>query len=600
MPRDATAENLGRSTVRDLLASRELREPFVTAYRTEPAGVEARLMDMRSAGAAAGDVAKLRKAIQAEAKPKRASQLCVVDDLDPLQLHDVGNGKRLVRHHGQDLRFVAKWRRWICWDGRLWSLDETGEVERRAKAMAAAIYDEAATLAREGKTEAAESVAGHAKRSHSSRSILAAIACAASEPGITIRHDGLDANPWLLTVLNGTLDLKTGTLGPHRREDFNTKLAPVDFDPDATCPAFDKFLDELMLGRQGLVAFLRRYFGYCLTADVSEQVLVVLHGGGSNGKSTLLDILRAVFGDYGMQASTDLLMAPSAGVERHSTELTDLFGMRLCVAIENEEGRQFAEARVKQLTGGDRVRARRMREDHWEFPPTWKLALATNHKPSIRGTDDAIWRRIRLVPFDVRAVDPTEETPQPPFTIARDAGLLDRLRQEKAGILAWLVRGCLEWQRNGLGTPEEVRAATRGYRDSEDVLHAFLEERCIVGKQYSVAASAVFDEYQSWAKASGEGSLTKRTLGVRLAEKGFTQTKTGRNSVRTWTGLGLLTADATDATDPISHMNAKSTSHEALIRETRSVASVTSATLSVSCIVCGALGCDVHDQSLSF
>jgi putative DNA primase/helicase len=263
-------------------------------------------------------------------------------------------------------------------------------------------------------------------KSESAARINAMIDLARSEPGIPILPDQLDREPWLLNVQNGSIELRTGKLREHRRDDYITKLAPVEYDEAATCPTWDGFLDRIMDHNRDVMGYLQRAVGYSLTGDVSEQVIWFLYGCGANGKSTFLGAILALLGDYAMQAVSDLLMAKNH--EAHPTERADLFGKRFVCTIETEEGKRLAEALMKQMTGGDRMRARRMREDFWEFPPTHKIFLAANHKPTVRGTDHAVWRRIKLVPFTVRITD-----------AEKDRQLPEKLKKEVLPGLQWVV-----------------------------------------------------------------------------------------------------------------------------------------------------------------
>jgi putative DNA primase/helicase len=268
--------------------------------------------------------------------------------------------------------------------------------------------------------------------------------------------------------------------------------------------------------------------GYALTGSVSEQVLPVLYGTGANGKSTVLNALLTALGDYGMQAAPDLLVAKRGS---HPTELADLFGMRFVASIEVEDGSRLAESLVKQLTGGDRIKARRMRQDFWEFEPTHKVLMACNHKPQVRGTDNAIWRRLRLLPF-TETIPPAEQ----------DRDLPEKLRFELPGILAWAVEGCLEWRREGLQAPEEVRQATGAYRAEMDVLGAFLRECCELGAEHNEAAKDLYAAYIRWCDDGGERPETKRKFGSRLTERGsFERYRGGSDGGHRWRGVRLLT-----------------------------------------------------------
>jgi putative DNA primase/helicase len=434
---------------------------------------------------------------------------------------DVGNSQRLIAHHGQDLRYCYPWGSWLIWDGRRWGMDESGEIHRRAKQTVKEIYREAANAPDD---EARKILAKHAVRSESENRIQAMISLAKSEA--PVMPADLDASPWVLNVLNGTVDLQTGALLEHRREDLLTKIAPVEYDPEASAPVWRSTL-ERVLPSDEVRAFFKRLCGYAISGDVSEHVLPVLYGTGANGKSTILNALLEAAGEYGMQAAPDLLIAKRNG---HPTEVADLFGMRLVASIEVEDGRKLAEALVKSLTGGDKVRARRMRQDFWQFDPTHTAFLCTNHKPEIRGTDNAIWRRIRLIPF-TETIPPTEQ----------DKKLPEKLRSELSGILAWAVEGCLEWRREGLQAPAEVRKATAGYRSEMDVIGAFLRDECETGPDFKESFKVVYGRYEEWCVEGGEKAETRRKFNARLKERGaFTDRRSGPGGSYEWHGLRLL------------------------------------------------------------
>jgi putative DNA primase/helicase len=331
----------------------------------------------------------------------------------------------------------------------------------------------------------------------------------------------------LLNVLNGTVDLRTGELREHRREDYLTKIASVEYDLNAACPVWDKCLSRWMDGNADLIGYLQRVFGYALTGNVSEHALWFLYGSGANGKSTLLMTLLAMMEDYGCQAISELLMQRAN--EQHPTERADLFGRRFVATIETDEGKRLAESLMKQMTGGDRIRARRMREDFWEFAPTHKIFLAANHKPAIRGTDYAVWRRIKLIPFTVTI--PDEE---------KDAHLPDKLKAELPGILAWCLRGCLEWQRSGLGEPDEVRQATASYQAEQDTLAEFFAECCFVHPEAKCRASDLLDAYQRF---SGDKIMTANAFGKRLKERGY-ENRPGTGGYTFWHRIGLRNVDS--------------------------------------------------------
>lgn len=418
-------------------------------------------------------------------------------------LTDVGNGQRLAARHGRNLRYDHTAGRWYAWDGKRWSPDARGQVETWAKDTARSIYEEAA---QEPDPDRRALLAKHAARTEARRSIEAMIAMCASESGIPILAEDLDADPWLFNVQDGTIDLRTGELRPHRREDLISKIAPVNYDPAATCSRWEQFTSEVFSGRENLITFVRRGVGASLAGAQRDHVLLLLYGKGANGKSTFIETLLAFFGDYGHRASTSTFLEQrNEGIR---TDIADLRGARFVSAVETKQGRRLDEALVKMLTGGDTVRARHLYQEAFSFKPQFTCWLATNHKPEIREQTLAIWRRIRLVPFDLSI--PSEQ---------QDPELATKLREELPGILAWAVRGCLEWQRVGLGEPEEVEQATREYREEQDVLADFLGACCARGPQ--VGAGDLYARYREWCIEQGDQPFPQRSLGRMLGERGF-------------------------------------------------------------------------------
>ncbi len=464
---------------------------------------------------------------------------------------DLRNAERFVELHGHDVRYVPKWAKWLEYDGRRWALDETGASLRLAA-------DTARVMAGEARGALAASMADleglpadgdpRAKRRGEQRKRLndrawawalksqaaarlhAIVDLAKADASIAVTHDRLDADPWAFNVANGTLDLRTGKLRPHRREDLVTKVSPVPFDARAACPTWDAFLSRAMGGNTEMVAFLRRMAGYALTGVIREHVLGFMFGGGANGKSTYIATTRAMMGDYAVTAPRGLLFR-SRG-ERHPTELTVLFGARFVACAEIEEGRAFDEGLVKDLTGGDEISARRMAEDFWSFAPTHKLFIAGNHRPSVRGDDEGIWRRIRLIPWTVTI--PPEE---------RDPLLVDKLRDELPGILAWAVRGCLEWQASGLGEPVEVTKATADYRDESDLVGEFFRLRCVFGGKGDVETRKLLRAvYTEWCEENGFRPVDAKTFARKLRDRGVADAtkRDGLKFLDAWRGVRLL------------------------------------------------------------
>ena len=390
---------------------------------------------------------------------------------------DLGNGERFAARFGADARFCVPWKKWLHYDGKRWKGDDTAAVRQMAKHAVRGIWMEASTLEDTDKRKL------HSKwwfDSEGQARVEAMLSRASSEPGIPVLPDQMDCDQFLLNVQNGTIDLKTGKLREHRRGDLITRLAPVDYAKGAKCPTWLKVLETIFAGDNELIQFWQRVCGICLTGDVSTQMLPVLYGAGANGKSTILGVLLEILGpDYAIAAPPGLLTVKKG--ERHPTELAALFGKRLVVDSETAEGARFNETLVKQLTGGDKISARRMKEDFWTFNPTHKLLLCTNHKPTIGETKNAIWRRVKLIPFNVAIPEAEQDSKMP-----------ERLRLEYPGILAWCVEGCLDWLELGLDIPSSVADATRQYRDEQDVLAEFLASECTVMQGVYVRASALY------------------------------------------------------------------------------------------------------------
>jgi len=434
---------------------------------------------------------------------------------------DLGNAQRLAHRHGDALRHVPGIS-WLAWDGRRWVKDTTGGVERKAKETVLAMYNEVAGIE---DVEVRRAFIAHVRKSESERGIRAMVSLARSEQQLVARVEDLDNDPYLFNVENGTLDLRTGDLRPHAPEDQITKLAPVAYDPNARCEEFLTFLEDIFDGNQALIEFMQRAIGYALTGLVVEQCFFFLHGTGANGKSTLLLLLQHIMGDYAKQAAPSLLLAKRW--EDHPTGVADLMGARLVVTTEIDQGKALAEGLVKQLTGGDRIKARFMRKDFFEFDPTHKIFLAANHKPNVKGGDHAIWRRIKLIPFTITI--PEE---------FRDPLLLTKLKEEAPGVLAWAMRGCLKWQKEGLGAPDEVVQATDGYRQEMDITGRFVEETCEVGPNFKAPIADLYDAYERWCNRSGEFVVSKRIFGERLSERGY-QPKRGTGGTAIRLGLRL-------------------------------------------------------------
>jgi putative DNA primase/helicase len=387
------------------------------------------------------------------------------------------------------------------------------------------IYEETKFVEDDTKRQA---TARHALSSESNGRIKAMVSLAKSE--LPIKPEVFDKNKYLLNVKNGTIDLKTGILHPHKRENYITKVAPVVYDENAECPEWDRFLDRIMDGNENLISFLQRAVGYSLSGDVSEQCLFIFWGAGANGKSTFLRTIGTLLGDYSQHAATEtILLKKGGGIPN---DLARMKGARFVTCSEAEAEHKLAENLIKQMTGDDLISARFLHQEWFEFEPEYKLFLGTNNRPIIKGDEHAIWRRIRLVPFNV--IIPEAE---------KDIHLFEKLKNELSGILNWALKGALDWQKNRLGTPPEVIEATNEYRSDMDLIGGFIDECCVQESNVQVSSKNLYQAYSNWCENSGEVHLKKNWFGRKLREKGFESKVLGSERARYWLGLDLMDKD---------------------------------------------------------
>jgi len=446
---------------------------------------------------------------------------------------DLGNAERFVDACRDRVRWCPARKSWLIYDGQRYAWDERGESVKLAHHTARAIFHEAAHAKDEDEQKAIAKWAVTSQGESRTNAMLSQ-----AKPYLAVGMDELDRDPWLINCQNGTLDLRTGRLRDHDPEDLITRLAPVGYDPEAACPRFGRFLNETLVDAE-VVRFVKRYAGYTLTGITRERIMAILYGSGKNGKTTLVELLHEALGDYARNTDVEtLLVKKYQGV---GNDVAALKGARFVSAAEVEKGRRLAESKVKQLTGRDTVTARFLFGENFDFKPEFKLWLSTNNKPVIQGTDDAIWDRLRLIPFTQR------------FDGAKaDPLLSDKLRDELAGVFAWMVGGCLEWQEHGLGEPESVTEATKQYREDMDTLAAFFEDRCVIGERLMSPASRLYKTYQLWCDEAGEHAETQKMFGMRLTERGFVSEKITRGPHKRrkgWLGIGLR-ADDPEPEDP--------------------------------------------------
>jgi putative DNA primase/helicase len=416
------------------------------------------------------------------------------DDAGIPEYSDEALALAFARQHEKTLRYVAMWKRWMTWTGQYWRHDGT--------LMA---FDLARVLCREASGECGDD---KLKDGIASASTVAAIErLAKADRRIAATVDQWDADPWLLNTPGGVVDLRVGKCRPHVPGDYMTKITAVAPNARPT-PTWLAFLERATGGDAELIAFLQRVAGYALTGETIEHAMFFLFGVGANGKSTFINAITDVFGDYYRTAPMETFTASKS--ERHPTDMAGLLGARLVTSIETEEGRHWAEAKIKAMTGGDTISARFMRQDFFEYKPQFKLLIAGNHKPGLRSVDEAIRRRLHLIPFTV-TIPPAE----------RDTELGAKLKAESAGILAWMIQGCLEWQRVGLAPPPAVTSATDAYLEAEDKISAWITDCCARDNRAFETSARLFASWKAWTERTGEFTGTQRRFSDNLVNRGI-------------------------------------------------------------------------------
>jgi len=458
----------------------------------------------------------------------RLSEIASGSDALPPRFSEESLALRFSRLHADSLRFVNEWGCWMSWDGRRWREDRTLAVFDRVRASCREASAKCGNDERTGVRLASKLTVAAVERLIQSDRRHAAIA------------EQWDADPWLLNTPMGTVDLRAGEMREHKREHYITMLTAAG--PGGDCPLWLRFLERITDGDTELQSFLQRVIGYCLTGSTREHALFFMFGTGANGKSVFLSTIAAVLSDYAKTAPVSIFTA--SNTEHHPTDLAGLRGARFVTAIETEDGRWWAEARLKSLSGGDRIAVRFMRQDFFEYVPQFKLIVAGNHKPGLRNVDEAMRRRLHLIPFTVTIGEQE-----------RDPDLAAKLKAEYSGILRWAIAGCLAWQREGLNPPPSVCAATQGYLAAEDVLGRWLEERCVSRREVWTPGAVLFADFQQWCDRVGERAGTQKRFSQALEGRGFVQERTRK--ARGFAGIGLLT-DVTGVTGfPVMTVHAR-------------------------------------------
>jgi putative DNA primase/helicase len=434
----------------------------------------------------------------------------------PPHFTDEALALRFAHRHADELRYVAGQSRWFVYSGQQWKADDTLHA-----------FDKARRLCREASVECNKAKVQNILAS--AKTVANIERLAKSDRRLAATMDQWDVDPMILNTPAGVVDLTTGQIREHRAEDYATRITSVG--PGKLCPTWRAFLKRVTADDEDLQHFLQREAGYALTGSTREHALFFHYGLGANGKSVYLNTVAGIMGEYHRTAAIETFTAST--VDRHPTDLAGLRGARLVTAIETEEGRRWAESRIKSLTGGDRIAARFMRQDYFEFTPQFKLVIAGNHKPGLRSVDEAIRRRFNLIPFTV-AIPPAE----------RDETLTEKLKAEWPGILTWMIEGCLSWQRDGLAPPEVVKAATAEYLEAEDALSSWMDDKCDRDPHGRETSTDLFLSWKNWADAAGEPSGTQRRFSQKLEDRGFQKIKDRYG--RSFLGLRLRTTGCYD------------------------------------------------------
>lgn len=457
-------------------------------------------------------------------------------EVTDFSLTDAGNAELLIHLHGHELRYDHPRERWLLWNGTRWRPDADGHVPRLTLEAARHRLRLASEIEDKDRRKA---VVKWATKSENIARQRAALDWAKSLKPIADDGEGWDSDPWLLGVPNGVTDLRTGQLIEAKPEQQITKQAMARHDHDADCPRFKNFLEQIFQKDAELIDFVHRAVGYSLTGSTREQVLFICYGTGANGKSTLLNILRYVLGDYA--ANTPFSTFEDLQSQSSTNDVAALVGKRLVTSSETRERTRLNEARVKALTGGDPITARFLYREYFTFTPQFKTWLAVNHKPRVSDDSVGFWRRVRLIPFDAQFSGDDA-----------DPNLYEKLQLEAEGILNWAIQGCALWQSHGLEPPDSISHATAAYREEQDVFGQFISDCCVEGPELWADFGDLYEAYSRWAEENGLRAMPKSPFGIKLSERGYSKGRT--STTRYYKGIGLRV--------PIAHEESQKESGE--------------------------------------
>ncbi len=468
------------------------------------------------------------RAMEADEKQKvyQGSLDVICRDFPPTEL---GNSRRFFRRFGKNVRYCHPWRAWFIWDGSRWAIDDTGKIVVHGKYTVNQIEKEALLF----NYDQQKILLAWSGASQKYSVIKNTISLAASD--VPVLPNELDADKNLINFPNGTLEIDTGTFREHRQADLCSKVMGAHYDPEAKCPMWEKFIGEIFIKEpeegkdpesdEDLIKFVQRAMGYTLTAEIKERAIFLCHGSGANGKSTLLNTIAAAMGDYAQQTESSTFTVAKRETVRN--DLAALKGSRMVLALESGKDKRLDEALIKQLSGGDKIAARFLFREYFEYTPEFKIWWGFNHRPRIDDATESIWDRIKLIPFNLRI---EEEK--------RDLDLPTKLLAELPGIINWMLTGLKDYQGKGLAEPEIVKAATSEYQADQDVLGEWISDQCVKGRHLWEASAELYTNYHEWSTNRQETPMTPRKFGIEMGDR-FKRVRGGPANKKGYQGIGL-------------------------------------------------------------